>query len=652
MKIRKRRSGIKPYGEAGRTLNLRNSEDTYPAIFENINDAIIIIDCRTKRIVDCNRSAEKMLGRSRKDMISLTVDKLHPKDAVSRAMGLFRTLALGGRGSVESELVRRNGKRIPVEIKGTVLKHAERKLLLGVFRDITERISTDNRLKSSEDKFRKLFEYAKVGAVVVTLQGRIIHANRSFCSLLGYSEDELIGKNVIAITYRDDVKASSLLLDGLHKRADKYAEIKKRYIRKDGSLIWAETSVTVFHDYDDEKEYALAQILDITERKASADRQRESEERYKALTEMAEDPIYVLDKRGIISYVNSFGAAYFNKKPSDLVGHSLPNLFGSKVAKRLVDNIARVYKTGKSVFAFGEFEFHGSKFWLDTRLSPITDSSGNVINVMGVSRDVTSHRRAEEILERDKRELEKLVKSNSQKLLDTQKKLYRQERLAEMGTLSASVAHELRSPLAAIGIAAYNIKTKSKDHQLDNNIRNIEVKVMEADHIIKNLLIFSGIKSPIFEPAKIYDLLNNSIDLVQSIFPEYEVKIRRRFDCPPDLVLYADAVQLQEVFNNILNNSFESFTGKAGEIDVAVSERKGDWLKIVFKDNGPGIGKETLETAFEPFSTTKAGGTGLGLPVCKQIIDLHKGTIEISGKPGSGTSVTIHLPIRNAVRGA
>lgn len=396
---------------------------------------------------------------------------------------------------------------------------------------------------------------------------------------------------------------------------------------------------------DEKGEWLVAEAnIDISERKRIYEVLRKSEERYRALAEMAEDPIYVVDKSGSITYINTFGAAYFNKKPREMMGERLPGLFPPKTAARLMSDIRKVFKSGKSVFAFGEFEFHGSKFWLDTRLSPMTDDNGKVTHVMGVSRDVTSHRKAEEVLERDKRELENLVSMSSQKLLTTQKRLDRAGRLADIGTISAKVAHELRSPLAAIGMAAYNIRTKSGDPQLNSNIRNIEIKVLESDQIIKNLLLYSSIKSPIHENVKVCDLLNECADLAQLIFPGHNVTIRKIFKCPHDMTLKADPVQLQEVFNNILNNSYESFKSKRGDIEISVSVYRGDQLKVIFKDNGPGIRPEALNHIYEPFHSTKARGTGLGLPVCKQIMNLHNGKMDISSSPGKGTTVALCLP--------
>ena len=398
---------------------------------------------------------------------------------------------------------------------------------------------------------------------------------------------------------------------------------------------------------DEKGEWLVAEVnIDISERKRLEETLRKGREQYRALAEMAEDPIYVLNREGRITYVNTFGAAYFNKKPAEMIGVCLPGLFKARVKARFMRDIGKVFRSGKSVFAFGEYEFHGSKFWLDTRLSPIIDDSGKVVRVMGISRDVTSHRQAEEVLKRDKRELENLVSSGSQKLLEAQRKLDRISRLADIGRLSATVAHELRSPLAAIGIAAYNIRMKSGDPNLDSNIQNIETKVLESDHIINNLLLYSSVKSPVRGNIKICGLLEECIDLAQSIFPGFSINVRKAFKCPRDLELEADPVQLQEVFNNIINNSCEAFRNKKGKLRVTVSVYKRDRLKITIKDNGIGIKPAALKHIFEPFNSTKSGGTGLGLMVCKQIINLHSGTIDISSVPGKGTAVTVYLPLR------
>jgi len=117
--------------------------------------------------------------------------------------------------------------------------------------------------------------------------------------------------------------------------------------------------------------------------------------------------------------------------------------------------------------------------------------------------------------------------------------------------------------------------------------------------------------------------------------------------CPKNRIIEADPVQLTEVFNNVLNNAYESFGSRRGKIRIWIRCSK-KWLKVSIKDNGQGIGSEDLKKIFEPFFSTKAKGIGLGLPLCHQIIDLHNGKIEIASKIGKGTTVTIMLPLGNS----
>jgi signal transduction histidine kinase len=160
------------------------------------------------------------------------------------------------------------------------------------------------------------------------------------------------------------------------------------------------------------------------------------------------------------------------------------------------------------------------------------------------------------------------------------------------------------------------------------------------------MILYSGVKTPIHEDVKVCDLLNECVDLAQSMFPDHDIKIRKIFSCPHDTILKADPVQLQEVFNNILNNSCESFDKKRGEIEISASMDEDDIFRIAFKDDGPGIRPEALKNIYVPFNSTKAGGTGLGLPVCKQIITLHGGKMNIVSSPGKGTTVIVHLPLK------
>ncbi|MGD0335916.1 MAG: MEDS domain-containing protein [Candidatus Omnitrophota bacterium] len=249
--------------------------------------------------------------------------------------------------------------------------------------------------------------------------------------------------------------------------------------------------------------------------------------------------------------------------------------------------------------------------------------------------------RADEILKRDKETLERIVKERTEKLLAAELELEKAKHLSDIGTLAATVAHELRNPLAAIGIAAHNIKRKAKNPDLEHHLSNIEKKVSESDQIINNLLYYSRIKPPHYERINIRDIINECVDTKKKGFHnKISCKVRMRV---PDIFIEADPLQMKEVFSNIINNACDAISGERGKVEIAIHDETNS-VRIDICDNGCGIEKEYLSKVFDPFFTTKAKGTGLGLSVCQQIVHLHGGSISIESQPQKGTTVTVSLP--------
>jgi len=259
--------------------------------------------------------------------------------------------------------------------------------------------------------------------------------------------------------------------------------------------------------------------------------------------------------------------------------------------------------------------------------------------------DVTKRKQAEEILRRDKGTLERLVKERSQELLNIQIELEKIKRLSDIGMLAAIVAHELRNPLAAINMASYNIKRKTNDSALlASHLHTIEKKVIESDQIINNLLFYSRIKAPGLESSNISDIIEECV-LDFSKRCEKEVSIKKNLKGVKNISIDLDPVQIKEVVNNILNNACDAVNDSRGVIDIS-AEIESENLKVYFKDNGAGISKDNLGSIFDPFFTTKAKGTGLGLAVCRQIINLHGGTIAVESQQGKGTTFIVSLPAK------
>jgi len=260
------------------------------------------------------------------------------------------------------------------------------------------------------------------------------------------------------------------------------------------------------------------------------------------------------------------------------------------------------------------------------------------------ARDITGLKIAEEALQKAHDELELRVAQRTRELISAQMELEKARRLSDIGTLAAIVAHELRNPLAAINMAAFNIGRKAENPLLDKHLETIENKVIESDQIINNLLFYSRIKPPSFEGVNINHSIEECVNSSRKQFESNKrISIKKRLDSTKNIFMDGDPLQLKEVFCNILNNACDAAPESCFKI-TATTENNEESVNISIKDNGSGIDKEDLKKIFDPFFTTKTKGTGLGLSVCQQIVNMHGGTIQAESEPGKGTSICITLP--------
>ena len=256
----------------------------------------------------------------------------------------------------------------------------------------------------------------------------------------------------------------------------------------------------------------------------------------------------------------------------------------------------------------------------------------------------------EQALKQSHDELEQRVTERTVQLADAQKEVDRSKRLSDIGALAATVAHELRNPLASVKMAVYNIKRKAKNPLLEKHLDNIELKVDESEQIINNLLFYSRLKTPHYEKINIYNTLNSCLDEATAMFPRTKAHVERRTEALKGLLVEADPLQMKEVFSNILNNAYDALLEREGKI-VVTAQADNLSVTIVVEDEGAGIHVDDLARLFEPFFTTKSKGIGLGLSVSRQIVNLHGGSINIESAKGRGAVVTVCLPIARKKNG-
>jgi len=339
--------------------------------------------------------------------------------------------------------------------------------------------------------------------------------------------------------------------------------------------------------------------------------------------------------------------------------------------------VADVLATGKSSSAthvHASSHDKGTQHHVSVNVYPLTDGNGEITRFVHIAKDVTDsvvHRQMEERmwqeiiqvidriydelvdnqlkLEKSKEVLEErtaALEKSSSELQSTQDRLIKSEKLAAIGQLAASVAHELRNPLGVIKNSAYYLRDQLAQAgmikhypNIDEFLNIIENEISLSDKIIRDLLNFSLISKPITKLEDINAIIEYAVSISNT--PE---NIRVIMNLQPDINrAFIDQYQIRQSFFNIILNAYQAMeTG--GILEITSREREG-FIEIEFKDTGTGILQKDHEKIFDALFTTKAKGIGLGLAVTQGIIERHGGHITIESEVGKGTAFTVRLPM-------
>ena len=221
--------------------------------------------------------------------------------------------------------------------------------------------------------------------------------------------------------------------------------------------------------------------------------------------------------------------------------------------------------------------------------------------------------------------------------------LQRLDRLANLGTLSAGIAHEIRNGLVPIRTFIELMLEKSDDREL---AVTVDRELKRIDSMVSQMLRFAAPKPAAFAPVRVQDVLETSFKLLQHQIDEKGISVTRDYKAANGVV-DGDEAQLQQVVMNLILNALEAMTvNGALTISTEIGQREDgtSWLDIRVNDTGVGIKQENLDRIFEPFFTTKRNGTGLGLAISQRVVLEHQGRIEARSEPGKGATFIISLP--------
>ena len=345
----------------------------------------------------------------------------------------------------------------------------------------------------------------------------------------------------------------------------------------------------------------------------------------------------ITDEEGTIIYTNKNFCKISKYSADELIGNNHRMIKSEEHPPEFFEDMWDTITAGK-VWE-GEVKNKakdGSYYWVNTVIIPITDDKG-IKNYVAIRNDVTKEK---EIQERLLSMEDELLKQNVTLLSEVEKKsadLVKSERLATIGTMASRVAHDLKNPLTIIHTYA-DMLTPEILAKLDPQDREkwfrLQTSVLDMNRIIEDVLDFARTTEIKKKKTSFLSILRLAMNHVKTTY-------RLIINLPDeDISIKCDARKMEGVMSNLLNNAVHAADGD-GEVDVEMSADSKN-LTIKVKDSGPGIPEKDLDKIFEPMYTTKSTGTGLGLVICKSIVEQHGGTISVSNKP---TTFTITLPL-------
>jgi PAS domain S-box-containing protein len=356
--------------------------------------------------------------------------------------------------------------------------------------------------------------------------------------------------------------------------------------------------------------------------------------------ETANEGIWQLDADARVTFVNDRMAELLGYRPGDLVGRQKWDFVfdEDEAAGRVLFERRRAGVSEQADVRFRHRD--GRAVWTLMSARPMTDERGAFCGALDMFTDVTERRRAEDAL-----------RAKTEELKMTTQQLWQAARLAGVGELAASIAHELNNPLGTVSLRVEGLLAKTPPD--DPRRRPLEVVEQEVERmagLVGNLLQFSRAGRDQVSSVNLPEEVMKTVELVGHHLRKRQVRVETDF-APGVPVIHADRQQLRQVFLNLFTNAADAMP-EGGRLTPRVRpgalppDRPAVVIEVI--DTGGGIPAELLARVCEPFFTTKdeGKGTGLGLAICRRIVQQHHGTLEVESRIGAGTTVRITLPVR------
>ena len=736
-------------------------EDLYRRTFERAASGLAHIGL-DRRFLRVNRRLTEILGYSEAELKTLRGREISHPDDVDMINRQRPSLYEGKVESlhVEKRYLRKSGETVWVAITIVLERDAAGKPLfeIAVFDDITDRKRAEAAVRESEERFRQTFELAASGMAHVTLDGYFLRVNRSLCRILGYEREELIGRSVKELSHPEDRDLTDAERERVREGQIATAHFEKRYLRKNGAVVWVDLAIALAHDAAGEPEYEIAvfdditsrkvldaalrdktellqlgqtaarmiildydirndhltwsdspewlrgplpasgeyptfrdqvhpedrerfilartraidtlepgtqeyrvirtdgqvlwvmarhqllaggdgkamrmlvALIDVTERKHAEAALRESEERFRSLTQLSSDWYWEQD--------NSFRLTFMSGRMGERTGLEAKSFLGQQrwdtPALNLTEDDWRAHRQHLVRHEpFRDFEMQrpnpgGGTRWISISGEPVFDAEGRFAGYRGVGSDITERKQAELAL---REAHEELKRSNS-----------------ELEQFAYVASHDLQEPLRMVS-SYTQLLLRRFGEKFDGDSREFMGYIVDGaarmKQLIEDLLAYSrvGTRGKDFREVAVDDALQRAVSNLRAAIQESSAAVT--WDALPTVL--ADDTQLTQLFQNLIGNALKFRSASVPRIHVFVANNEPAWHFMV-RDNGIGIEPQYFERIFMVFqrlhNKAEYPGTGIGLAICKKVVERHGGRIWVESRPGEGSAFHFTLPKR------
>lgn len=527
------------------------------------------------------------------------------------------------------------------QMLGTIQEHQSR-----LSQELLQRRQAEAAVRESEERYRATFHNAAIGIAHVALDGTILQTNDAFCRIAGYSAADLVSKKFEDITHPDDIRPDWQLANRAIDGEISTFSMEKRYIRKDGSVVWANLTASMLRNEDGSPRYFISVVEDIDARKRAERAVRESEERFRTLGDNIAQLAWMANRDGSIFW--------YNKRWFDYTGTTLDQMVSS--GRQIVhhpDHVSRVVAKWcahleKGVQWEDTFPIRGANGgyrWFLSRAYPIRDADGQIVRWFGTNTDVSELRETQEALQRAQTELRQ--HADTLELTVATRTAELKESNEQLEALVYTIAHDLRGPLRSMqGFSELLLEDEpTLPHEQRDYLRRIRASAEYMDKMILDLLAFGRASRAQMDlvPVDLQSIWKSAVYQCNSQIEQTKAIVELSSPLP---IVLANEPTLTQILANLLNNALK-FTRPGTTPHIRCwCEQRDHSVRLWIEDNGIGIESiyhERIFRVFERLDGKRYSGTGVGLAIVRKGIERMNGRVGLESEIGRGTRFWIEL---------